>query len=236
MRIAHLDDEIYQLDLVERAITAMGYHYFGFERGHQLLNQLRTESFDLLIVDWHLPDTTGIEVVRWVRDNFELKIPILFLTNRSEELDIVAGLTAGADDYITKPIRLYELNARIKALLRRSYPNTEANLIHYGQFQFNLAERMLSFANQNIELKQKEFDLARYLFANCGRLLSRSHLLEAVWGIAADIPSRSMDTHISTLRVKLNLRPARGYRLSAVYGQGYRLEAVSADAIPTPAE
>ena len=232
MRIAHLDDEIYQLDLVERAVTAMGYRYFGFERGQQLLNQLRSESFDLLIVDWELPDTTGIEVVRWVRDNFELKIPIIFLTNRSEELDIVAGLSAGADDYISKPIRLFELNARIKALLRRSYPSLEANLIDYGQYQFNIAARTLSFAGQNIELKQKEFDLARYLFANCGRLLSRSHLLEAVWGIAADIPSRSMDTHISALRVKLNLRPIRGYRLSAVYGQGYRLEEIQAQLQP----
>ena len=229
MRIAHLDDENYQLDLVERAVTAMGYHYFGFERGHKLLNQLRTESFDLLIVDWELPDTTGLEVVRWVRENFELKMPIIFLTNRSEEIDIVAGLNMGADDYITKPIRLYELNARIKALLRRTYPSLENNLITYGNYQFNISAKTLSLSGENIELKQKEFDLARYLFANCGRLLSRSHLLETVWGIAADIPSRSIDTHISALRVKLNLRPAQGYRLSAIYGQGYRLEEVEND-------
>ncbi|WP_035051668.1 response regulator transcription factor [Andreprevotia chitinilytica] len=227
MRIAALDDDPYQLDLVQRAVKEMGYACIPFERSEALLRQLRRDSFDLLIVDWHLPDLSGIEVVRWVRSNIEHALPILFLTNRSEERDIVEGLSAGADDYIVKPMRVQELKARIKALIRRSYPGQENPLLTFGGYQFNMATRTLTFDGQEIELKQKEFDLARCLFTNCGRLLSRKYLLETVWGIDADLPTRSIDTHVSSLRTKLNLRPVRGYRLTAVYGQGYRLEALA---------
>lgn len=229
MRLAALDDDVSQLDLIQRSVRSMGFECQVFERGQDLLRELRRDSFDLLIVDWQLPDIAGPDVVRWVREHHEHAVPILFLSNRSEERDVVEGLSCGADDYMAKPIRVRELMARVKALMRRSYPQQESALLRFGGYRIDLVARSIHFRDEPIELKQKEFDLARCLFANLGRLLSRAYLTEMVWGRAVEVPSRSLDTHISSLRAKMALRPARGYRLSAVYGQGYRLEAVGAE-------
>lgn len=235
MRLAALDDDVSQLDLIRRSVRSIGYDCQVFEQGQALLRELRRDSFDLLIVDWQLPDIAGPDVVRWVRANHEHPMPILFLTNRSEERDVVEGLGCGADDYMIKPIRVHELMARVKALIRRSYPPQEDGRLDFGGYCLDLAARCIAFEGQPIELKQKEFELARCLFSNLGRLLSRAYLTEMVWGRAVEVPSRSLDTHVSSLRAKLGLRPARGYRLSAVYGQGYRLEAVGAGGEPDAA-
>lgn len=226
MRLAALDDDVSQLDLIQRSVRAIGYECQLFERGQALLRELRRDSFDLLIVDWQLPDIAGPDVVRWVREHHEHAMPILFLTNRSEERDVVEGLGCGADDYMLKPIRVHELMARVKALIRRSYPQPEDSSLRFGGYTIDLAARTVHYEGRPIELKHREFELARCLFTNTGRLLSRAYLGETVWGRAVEVPSRSLDTHISSLRAKLELRPARGFRLVAVYGQGYRLEAV----------
>lgn len=226
MRLAALDDDVSQLDLIQRSVRSIGYDCQLFERGQALLRELRRDSFDLLIVDWQLPDIAGPDVVRWVREHHDHAMPILFLTNRSEERDVVEGLGCGADDYMLKPIRVHELMARVKALIRRSYPHTADSILRFGGYAIDLAARTVQYEGQAIELKHREFELARCLFTNAGRLLSRAYLSETVWGRAVDVPSRSLDTHISSLRAKLELRPARGFRLVAVYGQGYRLEAV----------
>ncbi|HSX92288.1 MAG TPA: response regulator transcription factor [Hydrogenophaga sp.] len=226
MRLAALDDDVSQLDLIQRSVRAIGYECQLFERGQALLRELRRDSFDLLIVDWQLPDIAGPDVVRWVREHHEHAMPILFLTNRSEERDVVEGLGCGADDYMLKPIRVHELMARVKALIRRSYPQAEGSALCFGGYTIDLAARTVHYEGRPIELKHREFELARCLFSNTGRLLSRAYLGETVWGRAVEVPSRSLDTHISSLRAKLELRPARGFRLVAVYGQGYRLEAV----------
>lgn len=228
MRVAALDDDIDHLDLVRRSVGAAGHDCLGFERGSELLRALRHESFDLLIVDWQLPDLDGIEVVRRVRQQRSDLLPILFLTSRGDERDVVEGLGAGADDYMVKPIRVLELTARIRALLRRSYPEDASGVLECGGYRLVPRERRISFEGEPIELTPREFELARCLLSQPGRLLSRSHLFGAVWGLQADIPSRTLDTHISSLRSKLRLRPERGFRLSAVYGQGYRLEPVGA--------
>lgn len=227
MRIAALDDDPSQLDLVQRTVRAIGHDCTPFDHGEALLRALRRDTFDLLIVDWQLPDLPGIEVVRWARQHLAHRLPIVFVTNRGDERDIVEGLVSGADDYMVKPIRVHELMARVNALLRRSYPSHDNAVTQHGGFCFDTAARTVTYDGEPIELKQKEYDLARCLFNHLGRLLSRAHLLETVWGVGVDLPSRSLDTHVSSLRVKLNLRPARGFRLTAVYGQGYRLEAVT---------
>lgn len=227
MRFAALDDDASQLDLIQRCVRSMGHECSVFESGQALLRELRRDTYDLLIVDWQLPDIAGPDVVRWVRANCEHAMPILFLTNRSEERDLVEGLGCGADDYMVKPTRVSELTARVKALIRRCYPQQDVAHLRVGGYELDLVARTIAFEGQPIELKQKEFELARCLFSQLGRLLSRAHLAEEVWGRAADVPTRTLDTHVSALRSKLNLRPARGFRLTAVYGQGYRLEAVA---------
>lgn len=224
MRIAALDDDALQLDLFKQALEAMGHVCHTHLTGADLLRALRRETFDLLIVDWHLPDTTGPEIVRWVREHVDAPMPILFVTHRQEERDIVEGLDSGADDFMTKPVRIGELRARVGALLRRAYPNARDEMLEFGPYRFFPESRSMAMNGQPVELKNREYDLALFLFQNMGRLLSRDHLKEIIWGQVPDVMSRSLDTHISRLRILLDLRPANGFIVTSVYGVGYRFE------------
>ena len=231
MRIAALDDESCQLELIQHTMVGIGHECHGFEDGRSLLRELRQQTYDLLILDWSLPDVQGPNVVKWIRHDLNSRIPILFVTNRREEADMVEGLSAGADDFMVKPIRVGELEARVKALLRRSYPLQHETELTFGHYHFYPNSRTLQVNGELVELKHREYELALFLFQNLGRLLSREHLREAVWGLGAEAPSRSLDTHISRLRTKLDLRPTNGFLLSAIYGLGYRLEAIEADSL-----
>ncbi|MBS0309462.1 MAG: response regulator transcription factor [Proteobacteria bacterium] len=228
MRIAVLDDDRSQTDLVCQVLKTAGHTCYPFDSGKEILNQLRRESFDLLIIDWQVPDLSGAEVLRWAREKLPANLPILFMTSRAGEDDIVAGLAAGADDYMIKPLRRGELLARVQALLRRAYPHqTSVEQIQYSQFLFEPRTGKLTVAGQSVEVTQKEFDLALLFFRNLGRPLSRAYILEAVWSRDVDIPSRTMDTHVSRVRSKLQLRPENGFRLAPVYSYGYRLEQIT---------
>ena len=232
MRIAALDDEPLQLELIKRTMVSIGHECHTFDHGEALLRELRKETFDLLILDWQLPDISGPDVVRWVRSNLDRRVPILFVTNRREERDIVEGLAAGADDFMVKPIRIGELAARVRALLRRIYASQGDTELVFGRYRFVIGMPILEMDGKPVDLKHREYELALFLFQNMGRLLSREHLREAVWGRGADISSRSLDTHISRLRNKLELRPANGYLLTAIYGLGYRFETMAAASAP----
>ena len=227
MRIAALDDDTLQLELFTQILEEMGHVCHTYTTGSALLKALRRETFDLLLVDWQLPDTSGPEVVGWVREHVGTAVPILMVTNRQEERDIVEGLACGADDFMTKPVRVGELTARVGALLRRAYPAATHHVLEFGPYRFLPETRTLEMNGTPVELKTREYELALFLFQNMGRLLSRDHLREVIWGQSAEVISRSLDTHISRLRTLLDLRPANGYVISAVYGVGYRFEAVS---------
>ncbi|EER60924.1 two component transcriptional regulator, winged helix family [Acidovorax delafieldii 2AN] len=227
MRIAALDDDALQLDLIKQATLAMGHTCHTHLHGADLLREMRRETFDLLIVDWHLPDMTGPDVVRWVRKNVGAQLPILFVTHRQEERDIIEGLGSGADDFMVKPVRIGELSARVAALLRRAYPaSAGGEIVEFGRYRFLSETRSIEIDGVPVELKNREYDLALFLFQNMGRLLSRDHLKEIILGQVADVMSRSLDTHISRLRTLLDLRPSNGFIVSAVYGVGYRFEAL----------
>jgi len=228
MRIAVLDDDRIQTDLVCQVLTTAGHACYPFQSGKEMLNQLRRESFDMLIIDWQVPDLSGADVLRWAREKLPAVLPVLFMTSRSGEDDIVAGLAAGADDYMIKPIRRGELVARVQALLRRAYPTQNTiEQIQFSHYIFEPRTGRLLDHGEPVELTQKEFDLALLLFRNLGRPLSRAYILEAVWSRDVEIPSRTMDTHVSRVRTKLKLRPENGFRLAPVYSYGYRLEQVS---------
>ncbi|MGN6387963.1 MAG: response regulator transcription factor [Burkholderiaceae bacterium] len=225
MRIAVLDDDRSQTDLVCQVLGSAGHLCHAFQSGKEMLAQVRRESYDMLVIDWQVPDLDGTEIVRWAREKLPPNLPVLFMTSRSGEDDIVEGLAAGADDYMIKPIRRGELVARVQALLRRAYPNQNAaEQIAFGNYVFDARTNRLTIDSQPVELTQKEFDLALLFFRNLGRPLSRAYILEAVWSRDIDIPSRTMDTHVSRVRSKLQLRPENGFRLAPVYSYGYRLE------------
>jgi DNA-binding response OmpR family regulator len=227
MRIAVLDDDRSQTDLVSQVLASAGHTCHSFQSGKEMLTQLRRESFDMLIVDWQVPDLSGAEVLGWAREKLPANLPVLFMTSRSGEDDIVAGLAAGADDYMIKPLRRGELLARVQALLRRAYPSQNATeQIQFGLYIFEVRTGRLVIDGNPVELTQKEFDLALLFFRNLGRPLSRAYILEAVWARDIEIPSRTMDTHVSRVRSKLQLRPENGFRLAPVYSYGYRLEQI----------
>jgi DNA-binding response OmpR family regulator len=227
MRIAVLDDDHSQTDLVCQVLTSAGHTCHSFESGKEMLNHLRRESYDMLIIHWQATDVSGSEVLRWARDRLPANLPVLFMTSRSGEDDIVAGLAAGADDYMIKPIRRGELVARVQALLRRAYPAQNATeQIQFGDYIFEVRTGRLTIKGNPVELTQKEFDLALLFFRNIGRPLSRAYILEAVWARDIEVPSRTMDTHVSRVRSKLQLRPEYGFRLAPVYSYGYRLEQI----------
>ena len=154
-------------------------------------------------------------------------MPILFITHRSEERDVVEGLQSGADDFMIKPLRVAELQARLQALLRRAYPFPSDDVQHFGPYTFTRSQLTVSFQDKHVALTHREFALALLLFQNASRLLSRDYLREAVWGQNAEVLSRSLDTHVSRLRQVLQLRPGNAYSIAAVYGLGYRLDSHS---------
>jgi DNA-binding response OmpR family regulator len=183
-------------------------------------------------LDWNIPDMSGLEVLRWVRANLKTRVPVLFVTSHVDEADLVEALKAGADDYMCKPVRVPELLARLHALLRRAYPEQTSEILSSGDYVFDQKAKTLTHKGQLLDLKHREYELAYLLFSRLGELLSRKYLQESVWGGQADVVSRTLDTHVSRLRVKLDLRPENGYRLSSVYSLGYRLEALNQRAAP----
>lgn len=224
MRIAILEDDPQQLHMMEQMVHSMGHTCVGYSTGTQLTKDLRRESFDLLILDWELPDTSGPEVATWTRQELGPDLPILIVTLRSEETDIVHGLHSGADDFMSKPLRVAEFKARVAALLRRAYPASTEEVQQFGPYRFDRTTLTVYFGQEAIALTHREFSLALLLFQNPGRLMSRDYLREAIWGQNAEVLSRTLDTHISRLRQQLQLRPGAQYAITAVYGLGYRLD------------
>ena len=224
MRIAILEDDPQQLHMMEQVVHSMGHTCVGYPTGAQLTKDLRRESFDLLILDWELPDTSGPEVATWTRQELGPDLPILIVTLRSEETDIVHGLHSGADDFMSKPLRVAEFKARVAALLRRAYPASTEEVQQFGPYRLDRTTLTVYFGQEAIALTHREFSLALLLFQNPGRLMSRDYLREAIWGQNAEVLSRTLDTHISRLRQQLQLRPGAQYAITAVRGLGYRLD------------
>ena len=224
MRIAILEDDPDQLALLKHWLTTSGYDVHGFLSGRAILTQAGRESYDVFILDWQVPDIPGPEVLVWIRKNVSKTVPILFVTVRDSEDDIVFALEKGADDYMIKPLRRQELLARTNALVRRAFPNEEKALLDFPPFRIAVDRREISRLEIRVELRPKEFDLAVALFRNIGRLLSRGHLQELVWGKAIQTTTRTVDTHVSQVRRKLQLGPDSGFQVVPVYHYGYRLE------------
>ena len=225
MEIALLEDNPTDAKLIKSYLESSGHECNVFETGQSLLYQLPNHSYALLIIDWELPDIAGDRVLSWVRENIGSDLPVIFVTGRDSTQDIVAMLDAGADDYMTKPVNLEEMLARITALVRRSrLPEKASNSIKIEPYSLDFNSHRIAKAGAEISLTPKEFELAGYLLQNIGELLSRSRLLEEIWGYGPEIHTRTIDIHISRIRKKLELTEEHGWKLTSIYHKGYRLE------------
>ena len=230
MRIAILEDDPDQLALLKRWLADAVHDVHGYTSGRDIMRQAGRESFDAYVLDWQVPDVSGADVLKWIRGNVSKLVPVLFVTVRDSEQDIVFALETGADDYMVKPARRQELLARVNALLRRAYPQQEQTLLSFPPYEIDTQRGQIKHGGKLVELTPKEFDLAVVLFRNPGRLLSRGHLREAVWGQSGELATRTVDTHVSQVRKKLDLRPETGFRVVPVYNYGYRLEQIDPSA------
>ncbi|CAG2150607.1 response regulator transcription factor [Cupriavidus plantarum] len=224
--IASLEDDLSDAALIRETAAAAGHACTTFTRGCQMLRALRATGYDMLLIEWSVAGVSGRDVLAWARAHLDPRLPVMFVTVRDAEDDIVDVLMAGADDYMVKPIRPAELMARIHALVRRAYPESlpVGSIVARGAFVFDGAARMVTREGVEILLTPKEFDLAMLLFRYEGRVVSREHMVAAVWGHDLAPMSRTIDTHISRVRTKLGLVASRGARLAPVFTHGYRLE------------
>lgn len=178
----------------------------------------------MLVLDWEGAGRHAVAIV----ERLAGMLPVLCLLPAGQADAMKAALDAGATDCQFKPLRAGELRARAQALLERAYPAElqHGETVRFDAYLFEVQSGTLQHAGRAVALTRKEFDLALLLFRHLGRPLSRATMQEAVWGRHADVPSRTIDTHVSRVRSKLGLRPENGYRLAPVYSYGYRLEAL----------
>lgn len=223
MRIAFLEDDPAQADLVRSWLLKAGHQCSHELDGEAFIRTIRSDSFDLFVIDWLLPGISGLEVLQWIRANIDWQIPVIFTTSRASEQDIVTALEAGADDYLVKPIKHEELLARINAISRRNQRSHNQRL-EFGEYHIDLESNQIKKDDQEIGLTPREFQLGVFLFRNAGRLISKNHIMESVWGTCSGLNTRTVDTHISRVRQKLALGPNSGWRLVTIYQHGYRLE------------
>ena len=225
MHIGVLEDDTDQQALVDLWLRSAQHSVKIFGTVTEMLAALKGGSFDALLLDWMLPDGDGGEVLRWVRQSQGWKLAIVVLTSRDDEQTVVEALQAGADDFVVKPAKQQELNARLQSAARRASPGG-LPVMRMGAYEIDVPKHSLLLNGKAVTLTQKEFDLAVYLFQSPAKLLSRDHLLNKVWGVHADVDTRTVDTHVSRLRKKLKLDGAHGWKMSPVYGYGYRLDRV----------
>jgi len=225
MRIGILEDTPEHAEQLQRLLEGAGHGVSVYPTRARFLQAMARESFDLLILDWMLPDGSGLDAIEQLRPKLP-DIPIIIVTSRDAEEDLIEALGRGADDYLVKPPRPGELLARVNALLRRVVGHSENAVLSVPPYRFSPASGEAYVGDEAVPLTARQFALAMFLFSQPGRLLSRAHLLEAVWGVGAQVQTRTLDMHVSQLRSILRLTPENGWRITSVYGYGYRLERV----------
>jgi len=199
-----------------------GYKVLTAADGEKGLNAALNAKPDLILLDIMLPKINGYEICRLIREQ-KLAMPIIMLTAKGEESDVVLGLNLGADDYVTKPFSIKELLARAAAFLRRVKTETH-DVYEFGGLRLDLSARRLTRKHKEVELSPKEFDLLAYFVKKPGRALTRDEILNAVWGYDCIVTSRSIDRFVTTLRNKIEPDPARPIFIHTIRQIGYRFE------------
>jgi len=219
-RILIVEDDATLLRGLKDNFEQQGYEVRTANDGQKGLDALMQEPPHLLLLDLMLPKVNGFEVCRVARSR-KLEMPIIMLTARGQEEDIVRGLELGADDYVTKPFSIRELLARVKAFLRRQTPST---VYQFGDNRLDLAAHKLFRKSREVELTAKEFRLLEFFVRHPGRAFTRDSILNAVWGNEVNVTDRSVDRCITTLRAKIEADPRNPGFIKTVRDIGYRFE------------
>jgi len=201
-----------------------GYQVLEAESGAEGLRELGTGHPSLVLLEVALPDGSGFDVCRELR-RVDSLVPVIMMSSRSDEIDVVVALEIGADDYVVKPVRMRELMARMAAHLRRTrLESAEAmrNRLEFRELVIDVNERRVYKSSREVELTHTEFDLLTFLATNAGKVLSREKILNSIWGYEYPIETRVIDVHIRNLRRKIETQPSRPYYILAVPGIGYR--------------
>lgn len=218
-----VEDDAAIRELVVYTLQNTGFSAVGMDSAQELEQALSSALPELILLDIMLPGEDGISILRRLRRRAATrKIPVILLTAKGTEYDKVVGLDSGADDYLAKPFGMMELISRIKAVLRRAQSPAAEEELCCGEIRMNPAAHTVTVQGQPVSLTQKEFELLRQLLEHCGIVLTRSVLLERVWGYDFDGETRTVDVHIRTLRQKLG---ACADRIETIRGVGYRMEA-----------
>ncbi|GAV24172.1 DNA-binding response regulator [Carboxydothermus islandicus] len=223
-KILVVDDEPKIVTMIKSYLLKEGYEVISAFNGREALNLFHIEKPDLMVLDWMMPEMSGIEVLREIRK--ESQIPIIMLTAKTEEVDKLIGFELGVDDYVIKPFSLRELSARIKTILKRLEAKTKVDEIvkTAGDLTLYPDKREVFLKGKPLDLTPTEFKLLEALMKNPGKVYSRLELLEYAIGEAYEGYERSIDTHISNLRKKIEKDPANPEYILTVFGVGYKLK------------
>lgn len=217
-----VEDDVNIQEIEMFALKNSGYRVEGFGNAKDFFAKLSEKTPDLILLDVMLPDLDGLSILKKVRTVPDTKkIPVIFVSAKTSEMDKVKGLDMGADDYLAKPFGVMELISRVKALLRRSNAASEEKTLALGEIQIDNEKHCVYVGHRLCELTYKEFELLKMMMQNVGIVLTRDRIMDRVWGTDYEGESRTLDMHIKTLRKKLG---EEGIRIKTVRNVGYVLE------------
>ena len=220
-----LEDDTGIRELVTYAVESQGMTIAGYERPSDFWKAMETQLPELILLDIMLPEEDGLTILKKLRTNSKWRsVPVIMLTAKNTEFDKVMGLDSGADDFVAKPFGMMELLARIRAVLRRTEKSQTVEQVSLGSITVDVSRRSVTAGGEEVVLTYKEFELLLVLMMNPGQVLSRTTLMDRVWGGEFPKENRTLDVHIRTLRAKLG---DAGDMISTVRGVGYKIEAMA---------
>ncbi len=220
-RILIAEDDTKQAELIRLYLEREGYSVLVTHDGRTALDEIRARQPDLVVLDWMMPAMDGLDVMRALRPTSD--VPVILLTARSTEEDLLLGLDLGADDYITKPFSPRELAARVRTVMRRRGPRPEADTLQIGRLEVDPVRHRVLMAGHELEVTPKEFSILEALMRHPGRAFTRTQLLQEAFGFDYEGLERTVDVHVLNLRKKLEPDPGSPTFLLTVYGVGYKM-------------
>jgi two-component system, OmpR family, phosphate regulon response regulator PhoB len=224
MRIAILQRDPVARQSIEKILVQADHSCVSYDDGLSMSKALAHSTVDLLILDWHGVRLSGTDILRAARAVGGDRMPVMFASADASEASVVRALASGADEYVILPVRPAEFRERVGALLRRAYPERyNTTSFNVGPYRFDANRQVVTLRGEPVQLSGTQYRLASLFFANIGRVLSRDHIFAMVWGREFREFTRTIDSHVSRLRLLLEIEPQNGFRLQPVYKSGYRL-------------